>query len=457
MQSLGHRGACVDVYNQNRRTVCTCLVDLSQVNTAGETGVVVDYLINYCKLDFTGRRSLILEWKKYAASSKFAMEGAAHRQQQHRVYLLPGSATHLVYQGAICLIMGKGRRAWSSIGKKDGAHGLVGFASNNALSAKDYSKLFDYFFVLMKQGAPRATKLVAQLAADGKTVVNELKDADADLVELPACNSKRALYRTFLFENGWDVGFDNQSRQHAEEEKPGATLDRALSWPTFCLFWQKNFPKLVLSQPVEDICDDCVVFANRHKYLKRSRIKDPEDSDYEEGKDDATPMASTVVAPPVPEAEGDADPIPIELENIDENALMLDDRELAEHEDIVIKAAKHVMMARKQRLLFIKKKEDAKRDAIANKKQDERMYTFMADFAQNIYIPNFSAEQPGATYYYSPLNVYPFGVVDGSTDPTELTAHVYYEGEAKKGGNLGGFNDLETVIDEGPTEWSMFF
>lgn len=50
-------------------------------------------------------------------------------------------------------------------------------------------------------------------------------------------------------------------------------------------------------------------------------------------------------------------------------------------------------------------------------------------------IPNFSAEQPGATYYYSPLSVYPFGVVDCSTEPSELTAHVFYEGEGKKGGN----------------------
>ena len=94
----------------------------------------------------------------------------------------------------------------------------------------------------------------------------------------------------------------------------------------------------------------------------------------------------------------------------------------------MIDAAKHVMMARRQRLLFIKKKEDAKRDAKKKVKQDECVYTFVADFAQNMYLPNFNAEQPGATYYYSPLNVYPFGIVDGSTEPTELTAHVYYEG-----------------------------
>jgi hypothetical protein len=52
-----------------------------------------------------------------------------------------------------------------------------------------------------------------------------------------------------------------------------------------------------------------------------------------------------------------------------------------------------------------------------------------------MYLPNFAAEQPGATYYYSPLNVYPFGIVDCSTNPSKLTAMIFYEGMGKKGGN----------------------
>ena len=86
------------------------------------------------------------------------------------------------------------------------------------------------------------------------------------------------------------------------------------------------------------------------------------------------------------------------------------------------------MMARKQRLLFIAKKDKAKKDDRNEVNQEDRLYTFVANFAQSMYLSNFSAEQSGSTYYYSPLNVYPFGIVDGSTEPTELTAHVYYEG-----------------------------
>jgi hypothetical protein len=50
-----------------------------------------------------------------------------------------------------------------------------------------------------------------------------------------------------------------------------------------------------------------------------------------------------------------------------------------------------------------------------------------------MYLPNFASEQPGATYYYSPLSAFCFGVVDGSVD--SLTAWIYTEEDAKKGGN----------------------
>ena len=91
-----------------------------------------------------------------------------------------------------------------------------------------------------------------------------------------------------------------------------------------------------------------------------------------------------------------------------------------------MKAAHHVMMARKQRELFNTKKEEAR--ATASLPMEQRTFTYVADFAQNMYVPNFAAEQPGATYYYSPLNMYQFGVVDTLVELTELTAHMFYEG-----------------------------
>ena len=57
----------------------------------------------------------------------------------------------------------------------------------------------------------------------------------------------------------------------------------------------------------------------------------------------------------------------------------------------------------------------------------------MADYCQNMALPHFGGEQPGETYYFSPLGVYCFGMVDPTVD--KLYAHLYSEGQGQKGGN----------------------
>ena len=62
-----------------------------------------------------------------------------------------------------------------------------------------------------------------------------------------------------------------------------------------------------------------------------------------------------------------------------------------------------------------------------------RRYCLVADYCQNMALPHFGGEQPGETYYFSPLGVYCFGMVDPTID--RLFAHLYTEGEGQKGGN----------------------
>jgi len=90
-------------------------------------------------------------------------------------------------------------------------------------------------------------------------------------------------------------------------------------------------------------------------------------------------------------------------------------------------------MAKLQRELFNRKKDQAFADRL--KAKDDRVFTFVADYSQNMYLPNFAGAQPGETYYYSPLNAYCFGVVDVSTRPSKLFAHTYLEDLGKKGGD----------------------
>jgi hypothetical protein len=102
-------------------------------------------------------------------------------------------------------------------------------------------------------------------------------------------------------------------------------------------------------------------------------------------------------------------------------------------EQEILSVAKHVEMAQKQRELFNNKKDDAFLDE--DEPKEKRVFTLVADYAQNMYLPNFASSQPGATYYYSPLNEYCFGVVDASKRPSKLYGHVYLEDLGKKGGD----------------------
>jgi len=59
----------------------------------------------------------------------------------------------------------------------------------------------------------------------------------------------------------------------------------------------------------------------------------------------------------------------------------------------------------------------------------------VADYSQNLGLPHFGEEQPGDTYYFSPLSVYIFGIVDVSCSPEVLHAFGYTEDQGNKGGN----------------------
>jgi hypothetical protein len=107
--------------------------------------------------------------------------------------------------------------------------------------------------------------------------------------------------------------------------------------------------------------------------------------------------------------------------------------EMLAQEAEILGVARHVEMAQKQRILFNQKKDIAFADK--DKQREERVFTLVADYAQNMYLPNFASSQPGATYYYSPLNAYCFGVVDASTRPSKLYGHIYLEDLGKKGGD----------------------
>ena len=106
---------------------------------------------------------------------------------------------------------------------------------------------------------------------------------------------------------------------------------------------------------------------------------------------------------------------------------------------MLLEAAEHIKMARAQRALYQSKVDLAVLHATEKMQHEFRAYTLVVDYGQNMELPSYRREQPGCTYYYSPLSVYNLGVVnhahvyDDGQVSAHLHAHVYHEGVARKG------------------------
>ena len=214
-------------------------------------------------------------------------------------------------------------------------------------------------------------------------------------MDLPTSWTKRAVFARWLDECGWSIVTDAIGRTTISEKEGVAAATRILycSWASFIGVWKSDFAYLIIPKSREDICGDCFIFMNAYKYKKNKNDDDGLTSDEEDDVNDD-----------------------------------VDEREAG-----IAKAHKHVQNAQKQRDLFNLKVEEARSDKTLGLPHRLRRYCLVADYCQNMALPHFGGEQPGETYYFSPLGVYCFGMVDPTVD--KLYAHLYSEGQGQKGGN----------------------
>jgi hypothetical protein len=183
-----------------------------------------------------------------------------------------------------------------------------------------------------------------------------------------------------------------------------------------------------------DICKDCYVFANRHRHLAQHSVRqhiceDVSDRDVSDSDDDSS------------SDDNDAEVAECRM-TVDLSLADAASNEAQEERELMLmQAAKHVEMARAQRALYQAKVADAVADATAGKDHAARRYTFVVDYGQNMELPVYNNEQPGITYYNSPLSVYNLRIVDHAHRynngwvSEHLHCHVYHEGVGKKGAN----------------------
>ncbi len=197
---------------------------------------------------------------------------------------------------------------------------------------------------------------------------------------------------------------------------------------------------------MEDICKDCYAFANHHRYLANHTMGcNDDDGDgnsndngdgerssdrcsNEGGNNDGSKYFSDVGVRPM----GNTD-----LNHTEAASTKVD----KERELMLMQAAAHIKMARAQRALYQAKVVDVVADATAGEEHLVRRYTFGVNYGQNMELPVYNKEQPGCTYYFSPMSIYNLGVVDhahvyNDGEVSEhLNCHVYTKGIGKKGAN----------------------
>jgi hypothetical protein len=405
LTQLINKPFCLELNSQSM-TRCTCLSGLRHNGNADvDMSPTVDYLISFACRSRDDQQRIVMEWIKY---SKLIGNGRPLEEKFH-CFLLPGSTeSYMLCKNALAQMIGLGRRKWETINNMVSnntmpTHGLKGRPSNNT-NPELYQDLGLFFDQLKEHAAPRATRFIRQ-----QTGELDIRDDDVDLLELPTSMTKRSIFRRYVEDRGWMIKVDAKSRVVSKDPVEGEDQYKILSWASFLEYWSSEFPKLVIQKASEDICGESYVYANRFKYASEL----------------ATRRHLTEVANGLVNHESSGS----ESDQSSQNERQ------EERDDIILKAAKHVAMAREQRQLVNRKVAESKQDVTDNRPRSERRITLICDFAQNLYLPNLASEQPGETYYYSPCNSYPFGIVDSSVPPDELTAYVYYEGDAKKGGN----------------------
>lgn len=289
---------------------------------------------------------------------------------------------------------------------------------------------------MLELGEVRATQVIATLI-DGEQGHANREDT-VDMVYLPTSFGFHPCYKRYMESLGYAVAIRPNGGVMVEGiGDKEINCKEFVSFATYCRFWKKKYPQLKVSHPVEGICQYCFVSSNRHHYLANHSAMDLCIECDEDGDD------INVVRPSALDTDGGT----CEGNDFTNLEILTSNPECAqttvgeEREVLLLECAVHIKMARAQRSLYQAKIQEAKSAAEADVRHEDRTYTFVVDYGQNMELPIFNSQQPGCTYYYSPLSVYNLGMVnhahvyENGEIKEHMYAHVYHEGVGKKGAN----------------------
>jgi hypothetical protein len=400
-QQLPH---CYDHGNKRNKVLCTCLC---QPNSELLATFMVQFASQPKATRQTVLKGIIMAASALDDSKRTVAEEGHDTEAFKQPYRIPVADNR---SGALCVFGFRNifilrEDAWKTIRQsiKTGQPGPIPHKNLGNKHRADNSMIMaarpslQRFFKELgeKHGEPYATRFIRETTGIG------VRDTQVDVVELPSSFRKRDLYGKFCHQQGYvtkatakgDYGKVKDYKKRQDDEwpedlEPGPVCD----WRCFREFWKEAFPYIRIRPKSEDTCGECYIFKNRLKY------KEHDDEDSSDDEEDG------------------------------------DNGEFRE-EKLIQAAAAHVEQAQCMREAVQARTAKAAEDLQNSVPHSQRSYAIVADYAQNLDLPHFGEEQPGETYYFSPKNVFIFGVVDLALSPAELFAYTYQEETGRKGGN----------------------
>ena len=430
---------------------CDCLRAL---NTPQTCSAVAHFLVWFERKSKFDQDCMLSDWYKYAST------GGGKKNW----YMLPFMANHhtttaeddtvkFVKGKKICTrgmlkVMHIGKSRMSSLiasSKSTGVpqvHKHTGRTAPNAVTNDERGIVLKlHFEYLLQLGEVRATRVTVTLVDGEHGHAN--REGTVDMVYLPTSFGFRPCYKRYMESLGYSV-LCHPNGGIIVEGINGKAINckEFVSLKTYCTFWKRHYPQLKVRHPVEDICQYCFIFANRHRYLANHSAMDVCIECDEDGDD------INVIRPSALDDNDGNDGVNIDDDavsptdpNIPKNSECATATVAEEREVLLLECAIHIRMAHAQRSLYQVKVSEAIASAKAGAAHENRIYTFVVDYGQNMELPIYNFQQPGCTYYYSPLSVYNLGMVnhahayEDGVVKEHMYAHVYHEGVGKKGAN----------------------
>jgi hypothetical protein len=159
-------------------------------------------------------------------------------------------------------------------------------------------------------------------------LVQETRDDDVDVVDLPSNCTKLGLYKALLAERGWKYIYNPKGRvtdkipiEGMKQEPDDPSFLPSMT--SFLHYWENHYPKMKIQKHAADICDECFVFANQVRYRQCFTGKEGRSTLLDDAADDLI-----------------------------EGAVKENEANGLDSEEIILAAAAHVDKQKKQRDMF---------------------------------------------------------------------------------------------------------